>query len=62
MHKNADFLQKLQAQAKEQSKLVGSSIIPKQLDWLTSLIGQYPWQFLLIISGISAYLYTYVIF
>jgi hypothetical protein len=48
------FLQQLQQQAKLQSKLNKTRLFPKQVDPLTSLIGNYSWQFLLVLSGITA--------
>lgn len=49
-----DFLTKLQAEAKLQAKLHQHRVFPTQLDWLTSFIGRYPWQVLLVASGIAA--------
>jgi hypothetical protein len=48
------FLQELQKQAKLQSKLEVTRFFPKPLDPLMSFIGNYPWQFLLISSAVSA--------
>jgi hypothetical protein len=51
------FLEKLQEQAKLQSKLNEHRIFPRQLDNITSFIGNYPWQTLLVISFLSAALW-----
>lgn len=49
-----EFLVKLQAEAKLQARLHEQRILPHQVDWLTSLIGRYPWQVLLVASGLTA--------
>jgi hypothetical protein len=49
-----DFLSKLEEEARLQAQLHTQRLIPAQLDWLTSLIGNYPWQFLLFFSGLTA--------
>jgi hypothetical protein len=54
---NNSFLRELQKQAKLQSKLEDSRFFPRQLDWLMSFIGNYPWQFLLIFSGLSVFIW-----
>lgn len=56
MDKNANdaFLQQLQQQAKLQSRLSTSRILPSQLDAFTTFVGNYPWQTILFLSGISA--------
>jgi hypothetical protein len=54
--KQKQFLDKLQAQAKLQSQIAQSSVMPHFLDRVNSLIGNYPWQFLLAVSGLSAFL------
>jgi hypothetical protein len=48
------FLLELQEQAKVQSKLEDVRFFPKLLDPVMSLIGNYPWQILLLLSGFSA--------
>lgn len=50
------FLQKLQQEAQLQAKLNASRVIPAQFDGITSIIGRYPWQVLLCLSGITALL------
>ncbi|MDH5533210.1 MAG: hypothetical protein OEX81_02145 [Candidatus Pacebacteria bacterium] len=52
--KNKDFVSVLQRQAKEQSRLHEERLLPKNVDWLTSMIGNYPWQFILVLSVIGA--------
>jgi hypothetical protein len=49
-----EFLQKLTKTAQWQSQLQRERLLPVELDALTSLIGNYPWQTLLIISGLTA--------
>jgi hypothetical protein len=51
---NVDFLSKLQAEAKLQARLHQQRVLPTQVDWLTSLVGNYPWQFLIVLSGLVA--------
>jgi hypothetical protein len=51
---SADFLSQLEEQAELQSRLHDQRIIPSQLDPFTAIIGNFPWQSLLILSGISA--------
>lgn len=53
---NQEFLTKLQHQAALQAKLNKRRFLPTQFDFLTSLIGRYAWQFLVITSGITALL------
>lgn len=52
----SDFLAKLQDEAALQARLNSQRLLPKQLDPLTSLIGNYTWQVLLVVSLISAVL------
>jgi len=56
MKKNDDsqLLLKLQSEAKLQSQLYANRLMPEQLDSFTSLIGRYPWQSLVLMSGILA--------
>lgn len=51
-----NFISTLQQEAKKQSSLNETRILPKSLDPLTALIGNYPWQVLLAASGITAFL------
>lgn len=50
----SSFVARLQAEAALQSQLHQRRFLPSQLDWLTSLIGNYPWQVVLILSGLTA--------
>lgn len=52
--KDKDFVSLLQEQAQLQSKLNKERLLPREVDWVTSLIGNYPWQFILVISVIGA--------
>ncbi|MBW7944786.1 hypothetical protein H3C70_05315 [Patescibacteria group bacterium] len=47
------FLQELQRQAELQSQLSTTRILPRHADWLTTLIGNHPWQTLVVISTVS---------
>ena len=48
------FLENLQEQAKLQSELSSSHVLPKQFDGMAAFVGNYPWQFLLVSSGVTA--------
>ena len=50
------FLVELQKEAEEQAKLSRTRILPSQLDWLTSAIGNYPWQTVAMLSFATAVL------
>lgn len=52
--KQSDFLQQLEAQAHKQAVLHEKRLIPRQLDWFTSLVGNYPWQIIALVSLITA--------
>lgn len=54
-HDNIDtFLAELQKEAEHQAKLHQTRVLPAQLDWLTSLVGRYPWQTLIVLSFFTA--------
>ncbi|MDQ3008386.1 MAG: hypothetical protein M3Q81_02205 [bacterium] len=53
---NSDFVAKLQQEAQLQARLNQEHLIPSQLDWLTSFIGRYSWQVILLSSGVTALL------
>lgn len=53
--KTNNFLEKLEKEASLQAKLSTTRIFPSQLDALTSFIGRYPWQFVLVVSGMTAF-------
>lgn len=48
------LLEKLQAEAALQARLEQQRLLPVSLDAVTSLIGRYPWQVVLVISGSTA--------
>lgn len=52
--KQSLFLEKLQEQARLQARLNTRRFLPQQLDLVTSFIGQYSWQVLLVLSGLTA--------
>lgn len=56
-----DFLSLLQAQAKKQSQLEKNRFFPQQLDFLTSFVGQYSWQVIAVLSGITALVITFLL-
>ncbi len=49
-----DFLLKLEKQAGLQAKIYHKRVLPTRIDFLTAFIGNYPWQTLLFLSGITA--------
>ncbi len=54
-HQNKkQFLEKLQEQAQLQARLNSNRFLPTQLDSFTSFFGRYPWQVLLVASGITS--------
>jgi hypothetical protein len=59
--KETDFIAVLQERAQEQSVLHKKRLLPKNVDWLTSLIGNYPWQFILSISIIGALVWEFLL-
>lgn len=59
--KDQDFLTVLQEQAEKQSQLHKTRILPKNVDWLTSMIGNYPWQFILGLSILGAVVWEFVL-
>jgi hypothetical protein len=48
------FLSKLQAQAELQARLNTHRFFPSQMDEITSFIGRYPWQVVLVASGLTS--------
>lgn len=50
------FLVKLQEEAALQSKLQLNRWLPEELDAITSTIGKYPWQVILVLSGVTSLL------
>jgi hypothetical protein len=59
--KKSLFLKKLEKEAELQAQLHSRSFIPKQLNSLASLIGSHTWKALLILSGLTALIKTYLI-
>jgi hypothetical protein len=57
---NQSFLDQLQAKAQEQAKLNQTRILPAQFDEITSLIGRYPWQSLVLVSFLGAALWEVI--
>lgn len=49
-----DFLSKLQVEAQLQARLHSHKILPDKLDLVASFIGHYPWQVILVASGLTA--------
>lgn len=49
-----DFLQRLQHEAQLQAQLHQHRLLPRQIDWLTSLIGRYSLQTILLLSFLTA--------
>lgn len=49
-----EFLKKLESEAALQAKLERSQLLPRKLDRITSFIGRYPWQVLLVVSGLCS--------
>lgn len=58
--KDQDFLTVLQEQAEKQSQLYKTRILPKNVDWITSMIGNYPWQFILVLSIFGAVVWEFL--
>lgn len=55
MQDKKTFLGKLQQEAQFQSKLHTQKFLPTQFEGVASFIGRYPWQFLVSISGLTAF-------
>ncbi len=55
------FIKRLQNQAKKQSELEKKRLLPKELSALAELVVKYPWQSLLVSSGLTAALVEFVI-
>jgi hypothetical protein len=52
--KKRQFLSTLQEQASQQAKLSQQRWLPSSVDWLTSLVGNYPWQIGVVLAGVLA--------
>lgn len=55
-----DFLEKLQNEAELQSRLEKSPLLPRKIGGLLSFVALHPWQFLLVISGVTALVVFFV--
>lgn len=51
-----EFITKLQKQAKIQSKLEKTRLLPRRIDSLASLVARYPWQTILLASALTTLL------
>jgi hypothetical protein len=49
-----DFIHKLQSEVLFQSRLEQKKLLPEKLDGLGRVVASYPWQTILIISGVTA--------
>jgi hypothetical protein len=47
------FIEKLQLEARHQSKLQAHTLLPRELNGVAELIIRFPWQFLLVSSFVS---------
>ena len=52
MQKN--FIIQLEKEAQKQAILHENRLLPRQLDWLTTMVGNYAWQVILILSLLTA--------
>lgn len=50
----SDFLAKLEHEAAHQAVLSQRRWLPPQLDVITSLVGNFPWQIILVLAGFTA--------
>lgn len=57
--KDQDFISLLQDQAQKQSMLNTRRILPKKMDAITSFIGNYSWQVILVISLVGAMIWQW---
>ena len=48
------FLERLHQEAAAQAKLNSTQLLPDELAGILAVIGMYPWQFLLVVSGLTA--------
>lgn len=49
-----DFIKKLQSEVLFQSRLEKKQLLPKKLGGLGRFIANYPWQTILVLSGVTA--------
>lgn len=52
--KQQDFIKQLENQAQKQAVLHEKRILPRQLDIITTFIGNYPWQVITFLSFLTA--------
>ena len=52
MQKN--FIIQIEKEAQKQAILHENRLLPRQLDWLTTTVGNYAWQVILILSFLTA--------
>ena len=57
---NNSFINTLQKEAKRQSPLSQSRFFPSPLDPVMTFVGNYPWQTILVLSGLTAILLAVV--
>lgn len=57
--KDQDFISLLQDQARKQSGLNRHRLLPKKMDAVTSVVGNYPWQVILTLSLVGAWLWQW---
>jgi hypothetical protein len=50
-----DFLSKLQFEAQMQARLHSNKVLPDKLDSIAAFVGNYPWQVLAVLSGLTAF-------
>jgi hypothetical protein len=55
-----DFIQKLQSEVLFQSRLEQKKLLPKKLSGLGILVASYPWQVILVLSGITALVKVFI--
>ena len=48
------FIIQLEKEAQKQAILHENRLLPRQLDWLTTTVGNYAWQVILILSFLTA--------
>jgi hypothetical protein len=54
VQKQTEFLQRLEKEAKLQSSLHRSHLLPQWAQGLARVVAAYPWQVVLVLSGITA--------
>lgn len=54
--KQNNFIKQLENEAKKQAVLHENRVLPRQLDVLTAFIGNYPWQVIVGLALITAFL------